>query len=117
MNRQIPTGALSTAPGIVYEPNPADELHPTFVKLFAAGWAFIGAVEFAALYIEAKNRKNGASDRRKRTLTAIIRFLAGTDSVTGVPVDVPYGRMRRFALSTLIGPGWFPGHFGQEQRM
>lgn len=117
MNRPIPDAVVNPGPGIVYEPNPADQLHKTFVVLFAVTCGAVAAVEIAALVIEARDRRNGTSDRKKRTLTAIIRYLAGTDSVTGVPVAVPYGRSRRFALSTLIGPGWFPGHFGQEGRM
>ncbi len=78
-------------------------------------WAWLGfvvyfaVVEGIALHQDAKHR-----DRVKRTLSSNLRYVFATDSVTGVPLDVPYGKLRRLALGTALGPGWLPQHLGRQ---
>ena len=89
-------------------PNPADRLTG-----YAIGWLgfvlYFAALEGYALYQEKRH-----DDRVKRTLSANLRYVFATDSVTGVPLDVPFGKLRRFALNVALGPGWVPTHLGRE---
>jgi hypothetical protein len=73
------------------------------------------AIEIPALYREYKNKKNGTEDRTKRTLSAHLRKWGGTDTLTGIPLEIPYGKFRRFTLDTAIN--WFENHIEQEGRM
>jgi hypothetical protein len=103
---------VSPGPGAAWPANPRDRLHPTFTKLWVAWIAEFVAIETTALVIEARQRKAGESDRTKRTLSAFWRYVFATDSVTGIPLDVPYGRARRFA--GLVLKSWFDRHSNQE---
>lgn len=89
-------------------PNPRDRLSG-----YALGWLgfvlYFVLLEGYALYQERKH-----DDRVKRTLSANLRYVFATDSVTGVPLDVPYGRLRRFALGIALGPGWLPNHLSRN---
>lgn len=98
-------------PGVqrAYQPNPADRLSG-FTVAWAAWVAAFAVVEGVALHQDAKRR-----DRVKRTLSSNLRAVFATDSVTGVPLDVPYGRLRRFTLSTAVN--WFEHHIGREGLM
>lgn len=90
------------------EPDPRDRLSG-----YAAAWllwiAAFGIIEGTALHQDGKHH-----DRVKRTLSANLRYVFATDSVTGVPLDVPHGKLRRLALSLALGPGWLPEHLGRE---
>lgn len=94
-------------------PRPEDRLSG-----YAVAWALwvaaFAAVEGYAIHQDAKHRVN--PDRRyvKRTLSANLRYIFATDSITGVPLDVPYGKLRRFLLGVALGPGWVPNHLGRE---
>lgn len=69
---------------------------------------------FAVIEGVALHQEKEHDDRMKRTLSANLRYVFATDSVTGVPLDVPLGRLRRFALGVALGPGWLPNHLGRE---
>jgi hypothetical protein len=89
-------------------PNPNDQLTGYTVAWGLWVLAF-AVVEGIALHQERKH-----DDRRKRTLSANLRAVFATDSVTGVPLDVPFGRVRRFILGVALGPGWLPTHLSRE---
>jgi hypothetical protein len=106
-----PIPDLAPLPGVqrAYEPDPGDRLSG-----YAIGWGAwvlaFAVLEGIALHQDAKHR-----DRVKRTLSSNLRYVFATDSVTGVPLAVPAGRLRRFALST--GVNWFQHHIGREGEM
>lgn len=104
-NPLIPDGHI-TEP---IPPNPEDEYSP-FTPLWV-GWigAFI-VIEAIAVWQDKKH-----PDRVKRTLSSNMRTWFGSDSVTGIPVDVPYGRLRRTAL--LFGSVWISEHLKQQGRV
>ena len=91
-----------------YLPHPDDKLSG-----YAIGWLgfvlYFVILEGIALHQDVKH-----PDRVKRTLSANLRYVFATDSVTGVPLAVRYGRLRRFALGVALGPGWLPHHLGRE---
>ena len=89
-------------------PNPADKLTG-----YAIAWA-LWVVSFAVIEGIALHQEKRHDDRVKRTLSANLRYVFATDSVTGVPLDVPLGRLRRFALGVALGPGWLPSHLSRE---
>lgn len=89
-------------------PDPSDRLGP-----WALGW-LAWTLAFAALEGAAIYRDSRSHDRVKRTLSANLRYVFATDSVTGVPLAVPYGRARRFLLGVAIGPPWLPNHLGRK---
>ena len=98
-------------PGVqrAYDPDPGDRVSPVFAALWTQ-WALeFFIIEGTALALDAKHR-----DRVKRTLSSFLRWLAATDSVTGVPLNVPHGKLRRLALNVALGPGWLPSHLGRE---
>ena len=66
-------------------------------------------VEAVALREDAKTR-----DRVKRTLSSNTRTLFGWDSVSGRPLTVAGGRIRRLAFICLAA--WFPEHVRQLGR-
>jgi hypothetical protein len=105
-----PIPDVAALPGVqrAYEPDPRDRLSG-----YAIAWGLwvvaFAVIEGVALHQDAEHR-----DRVKRTLSANLRYVFATDSVTGVPLDVPYGRVRRFALGVALGPGWLPNHLGRE---
>ena len=80
---------------------------------FTVAWA-IWAGAFVVIESIALSRDARFRDRVKRTLSSNLRAAFATDSVTGVPLDVPLGRLRRFALGVALGPGWLPTHLGKE---
>lgn len=110
MSTDGPVPEFKPLPGVqrAYEPNPDDRLGG-----WAWGWlgfvAYFAVLEGLAIYQDAHH-----DDRVKRTLSANLRFIFATDSVTGVPLDVPHGALRRFALGVALGPGWLPQHLGRE---
>ena len=106
-----PVPEFKPLPGIqrAYAPDPDDRLSG-FTVAWAAWVVAFALIEGYALHQDAKHR-----DRVKRTLSSNIRYLAATDSVTGVALAVPAGRLRRFALST--GINWFSHHIGREGEM
>ena len=105
-----PLPEFKPLPGVqrAYEPDPRDRLSG-----WALGWlgfvAYFAILEAAAIHQDAKHH-----DRVKRTLSANLRYVFATDSVTGVPLNVPLGQLRRFALGIALGPGWLPNHLGRE---
>ena len=108
---------VSPGPGLTWDPNPEDRIHRGYATAYTIGGLIIAVAEFVALRREKLNHDNGTPDRVKRTLTACIRWVFATDSVTGVPLQVKLGRTRRFLLSCLIGPGWLSGHFKRTEEM
>lgn len=103
---------VSPGPGTSWPADPRDRLHPTYAKLWVAWIAYFVVVETCALVAEARRRETGTSDRTKRTFSAFWRWVFATDSVTGVPLDVPLGRARRFAGMVL--KAWFDKHSDRE---
>ena len=89
-------------------PDPGDRLTG-----YAIAWG-VWVLAFAAIEGYALHQESRHHDRVKRTLSANLRAVFATDSVTGVPLDVPLGRLRRFALGVALGPGWLPQHLGRE---
>lgn len=105
-----PIPAVAPLPGVqrAYQPDPRDRLSG-----YAAAWllwvAAFAVIEGIALHQDAKHR-----DRVKRTLSSNLRYVFATDSLTGVPLDVPAGKLRRLALGVALGPGWLPQHLGRQ---
>lgn len=81
----------------VYTPNPEDHWTPGTVA-----WAIIltaGAItQTYGILRDAKDPLN----RGKWTLTSNVRPVGGFDSVTGLPLDVRFGAMRRSLLILAI---------------
>lgn len=87
---------------VLAQPNPRDRLSG-----YAVGWgAWVGA--FAVLEAYALHQDAKHPDRVKRTLSSNIRYVFATDSVTGIPLDVKFGKLRRLALIT--GLAWLSEH-------
>jgi len=93
---------------LIVRPHPDDRLSG-----YAIGWAVFVAY-FAVLESVAIHQDRVHPDRVKRTLSANLRYVFATDSITGVPLQVPLGRLRRFALGVALGPGWLPTHLARE---
>jgi hypothetical protein len=73
-------------------------------------WVLVGAViEAKALYEDRLHH-----DRVKRTFSSNLRSIFATDSVTGIPLDVRFGKTRRFLLTVAVGPGWLPAHLTRK---
>jgi hypothetical protein len=71
---------------------------------FWAAWALIfGIVEAIAIW-----QDKGNLDRVKRTLSSNTRTAFAWDSITGRPLDVPWGRLRRAGFIMLCA--WFVEH-------
>ena len=90
-------------------PNPADR-YSIFTKLWLCWAAMFVVVESVAVWQDKMHR-----DRVKRTLSSNARRLFATDSITGIPLDAPYGRLRRIALLFLIT--WLGEHLKQQKRV
>lgn len=91
------------------QPNPADR-YSIFTKIWLAWAAMFVVVESVAVWQDRKYR-----DRVKRTLTSNGRAVFATDSITGIPLDAPYGRLRRTALLFLTT--WLGEHLKQQKRV
>ena len=92
--------------------SPRDRYSP-----FTWAWIIIAAVSCAvegvAFYQDAQT-----ADRVKRTLSSNARALFAWDSITGQPLDVPWGRLRRTALICLLA--WLTEHLkrsGADRRV
>jgi hypothetical protein len=73
-------------------------------------WAVSAAVvEALALYQDKQK-----VDRIKRTLSSNTRTAFGWDSITGRPLEVRFGKLRRVAFICLAA--WFPQHVQQLGR-
>lgn len=93
---------INTASPVSLAPDPRDR---------ASGytWAWVAWIAaFAVLEGKALRDDARSPDRVKRTLSSNLRWWFATDSVTGVPVDAPHGKLRRLALIT--GLAWFSKH-------
>lgn len=90
-------------------PNPADR-YSVFTKLWLTWAALFVAVESVAVYLDRKNH-----DRVKRTLSSNVRTAFATDSITGIPLAAPYGKLRRLALLFLLA--WLAEHLKQQGRV
>jgi hypothetical protein len=105
MSSHLPTPPV---PPRLYAPNPRDEYTPgtiAWVVIIGAGTA----LELYGIHYD----KTHPGNRRKWTLTSNMRPLGGFDSVTGLPLDVPFGALRRAALVfTLAGvEAWLTHHW------
>jgi hypothetical protein len=89
--------------------DPRDE-YSGFTWLWA-GWV----VAFAVIESVAVWQDKRHPDRVKRTLSSNARTVFATDSITGIPLDAPYGRLRRTALLFLMS--WLSEHLRQQKRV
>jgi hypothetical protein len=105
-----PIGLRTTVPQ-----NPSDRY--TGFSWYWLCWFVLGfgIPEYLAIRTENRNARNGTRDRAKRTLSANSRAVAATDSVTGIPLDVPYGKLRRLGLAALLL--WLTRHLAREGEM
>jgi len=90
-------------------PNPNDR-YSIFTKLWLCWAAMFVVVESVAVWQDKMHR-----DRVKRTLSSNARRLFATDSITGIPLAAPYGRLRRTALLLLLS--WLSEHLKQQRRV
>ena len=90
-------------------PNPRDR-YSAFTKIWL-GWIAVFAVVEAAAVWQDKH----SPDRVKRTLSSNIRRWFATDSITGIPLNVKHGKLRRIALLFLMT--WLAEHFKQQGRV
>lgn len=96
------TDLISPPPPVAIPPNPADRGSP-----YTWAWlAWIAA--FAVLEAKAIHDDVSSPDRVKRTLSSNLRWWFATDSITGIPVNVKFGKLRRLAL--ICGMAWFAKH-------
>lgn len=91
-----------TGVAVPVEPDPRDRW--SWFTWFWLAWA--GA--FAVVEAVAIRRDGQTQDRVKRTLSSNTRTLTGWDSVSGQPVEVRYGRLRR--ASFIMAMAWFNEH-------
>jgi hypothetical protein len=89
-------------------PSPSDRW--SWFTAFWLGWAVAGAVVEAIALAQDK----AEVDRVKRTLSSNTRTLFGWDSISGRPIEVRWGRLRRTAFVCLAA--WFPEHVRQLGR-
>jgi hypothetical protein len=95
------TDLSASTPNVVIPKNPADRL--SWYSIAWAAWVTAFAIlEAHALWQDARHR-----DRVKRTLSANVRTIFATDS-SGLPVDVPYGKLRRTIL--VMATAWAVEH-------
>jgi hypothetical protein len=94
--------------------NPADR-YSWWTRYWLLWIALFFAGEIPALIAERRRQQTGQRDRVKRTFSANMRTVIATDSVTGIPLDVPYGKLRRLAGATAIM--WFGRHISREGEM
>jgi hypothetical protein len=90
-------------------PNPGDR-YSVFTKLWLGWVAAFAVIESIAVWQDRAHH-----DRVKRTLSSNVRRWFATDSITGIPLDAPYGRLRRIALLFLIT--WLGEHLKQQKRV
>jgi len=85
-------------------PSPFDRFDWRWATYWAI-WFFVGfgVPEWIALHQDEKYQ-----DRVKRTLSSVTRFATAWDTITGLPLDVPWGRVRRLLFVILVA--WFPFH-------
>jgi hypothetical protein len=95
-------GSPREGTGPLPKPNAADR-GSVYTWAWLAWIAVFFVVEFKALHDDS-----ASPDRVKRTLSSSIRWWAATDSVTGIPVDARYGKLRRLALICALA--WFGKH-------
>jgi hypothetical protein len=82
---------------------------------YAWGWlgfvAYFAVLEGYAIVQDSRHR----GDRVKRTLSANLRFVFATDSVTGAPLRVPLGKVRRLAFAS--ASTWLQNHIERPGSM
>jgi hypothetical protein len=93
---------LPDTANLLAQPNPRDRLSG-----YAIGWG-VWFAGFAVLEAVALHQDRKHHDRIKRTLSSNLRYIFATDSITGIPVDVKHGKLRRLALITFLA--WFSEH-------
>lgn len=91
-----------TAPPTELPANPADR-GSGYTWAWLAWIAVFFVVEFRALHDDQRS-----PDRVKRTLSSNLRWWFATDSVTGIPTDAKYGKLRRLVL--VCAMAWFGKH-------
>jgi hypothetical protein len=95
------TDLVPPTPNITIPKNPADRL--SWYSIAWAAWV----TAFAILEAHAIWQDTRTNDRVKRTLSANVRTIFATDS-SGLPVDVPYGKLRRTIL--VMATAWAVEH-------
>ena len=88
--------------------DPADR-YSIFTKIWIGIAVATTVTEVIALQQDKRN-----PDRVKRTLSSNTRTLFAWDSITGRPLEVRYGRLRRTAFICLMA--WLPQHIQQLGR-
>ena len=99
MNPIVPEAAAA-APEVRKDPRDRWSWYSWFWLAWAVAF---GVVEAAAIW-----QDRGNPDRVKRTLSSNTRTVFAWDSISGNPLDVPYGRIRRSAFIMLCA--WFVEH-------
>jgi hypothetical protein len=99
MNPLIPPSAAA-AP--IAQPDPRDRWS-WFTWFWAAWFTSMLAVEAVAIWQDSRH-----PDKVKRTLSSNTRRATGWDSITGQPLDVPLGRLRRAGFVMFMA--WFGEH-------
>lgn len=105
---------IDTGPRTLISKNPRDQWS-TYTVLWAGWIAAFALIETAALVTESRLQQAGTPDRVKRTLSSHWRTWFATDSVTGIPLDVRYGKLRRLVGGTALF--WFDRHSKREGEM
>ena len=90
-------------------PDPRDQ-YSIFTKIWLSWVAVFAVVEACAVWQDRKHH-----DRVKRTLSSNVRRWFATDSITGIPLNVKHGKLRRIALLFLMT--WLSEHFKQQGRV
>jgi hypothetical protein len=98
-----------TLPLAPVAPHPADR-----ATAYTYAWiAWIAA--FAVLEARAIRQDGLSPDRAKRTLSSNLRWWTAWDTITGQPLDVPGGRLRRLAF--IASEAWFNWHITKPGSM
>ena len=93
------------------DPNPRDR-GSVYTPLWVAWIAAFAVIEAKALWDE---KRAAPGNRVKRTLSSHLRYWAATDSVTGIPLNVPHGKLRPMLFAS--ARNWFNLHIDREGLM
>lgn len=91
------------APSRPQPPSPLDRLDWRWATVWILWGLFFVVAETLALRADA-----ASPDRVKRTLSSNTRYATAWDTLTGMPLEVRFGKLRRLAFVLLVA--WFPIH-------
>jgi hypothetical protein len=104
----MPSEPIPATPPALRTPHPLDQ-YTWGSKVWAVLCSSALALEAYGLWYDKRHPGN----RQKWTLTSNARTWFGWDSITGEPLDVPYGSLRRSALVMFLA--WLTNHWTRHR--